>query len=102
VQINDDAGKVLDPLRMGGVYGFLQPYVDAARKADEWQTYDIELRGQRISVTLNGKVIIDGEIIPGITGGALDSNEASPGPLMLQGDHGKISFRKITLTPSQQ
>jgi hypothetical protein len=98
VQINDDAGKVLDPLRMGGVYGFLRPYVDAAGKAEEWQTYDITLRGQRISVTLNGKVIIDSEIIPGITGGALDSNEASPGPLMLQGDHGKISFRKITLT----
>jgi hypothetical protein len=98
VQINDDAGKVLDPLRMGGVYGFIRPYVDAARKSDEWQTYDITLRGQRISVTLNGKVIIDSEIIPGITGGALDSNEASPGPLMLQGDHGKISFRTITLT----
>ena len=101
VQINDDAGKVLDPLRMGGVYGFIGPYVDAALKADEWQTYDITLKGQRISVTLNGKVIAENEIVPGITGGALDSNEAAPGPLMLQGDHGKVSFRKITLTPAQ-
>jgi hypothetical protein len=101
VQINDDAGKVLDPLRMGGVYGFIQPYVDAARKAEEWQTYDITLRGQRISIVLNGKVIAENEVIPGITGGALDSNEAAPGPLMLQGDHGKVSFRKITLTPAQ-
>jgi hypothetical protein len=101
VQINDDAGKALDPLRMGGVYGFISPYVDAARKADEWQTYDIELRGQRVSIRLNGTVIADSEVIPGITGGAIDSNEASPGPLMLQGDHGKISFRKITLTPAQ-
>jgi hypothetical protein len=100
VQINDDAGKVLDPLRMGGVYGFIRPYVDAARKADEWQTYDITLRGQRISVTLNGKVIIDSEIIPGITGGALDSNEGEPGPILLQGDHGPVSFRKIVITPS--
>jgi hypothetical protein len=101
VQINDDAGKVLDPLRMGGVYGFIQPYVDAARKADEWQTYDITLSGQRISIVLNGKVIADNETIPGITGGALDSNESAPGPLLLQGDHGKVSFRKITLTPAQ-
>ena len=101
VQINDDAGKVLDPLRMGGVYGFLSPYVDAALKADQWQTYDITLRGQRISIVLNGKVIAENEMIPGITGGALDSNEAAPGPLMLQGDHGKVSFRKITLTPAQ-
>jgi hypothetical protein len=101
VQINDDAGKALDPLRMGGIYGFIRPYVDAARKADEWQTYEIVLRGQRVSITLNGKVIADNEVIPGITGGALDSNEAAPGPLMLQGDHGRVSFRKITLTPAQ-
>ena len=28
VQIQDDAGKALDPLRMGGVYGFIAPSVD--------------------------------------------------------------------------
>ena len=31
VQIQDDAGKALDALRMGGVYGFIRPYIDAAR-----------------------------------------------------------------------
>lgn len=101
VQIQDDAGKALDALRMGGVYGFIQPYVDAAGQPGDWQTYDITLSGQSISVVLNGKVIADNEVIPGITGGALDSNEAAPGPLMLQGDHGKVSFRKITLTPGR-
>jgi hypothetical protein len=49
---------------------------------------------------LNGTTIIDNEIIPGITGGAVDSREGDPGPLMLQGDHGKISFRNVTLTPA--
>ena len=34
-----------------------------------------------------------------ITGGALDDNETEPGPIMLQGDHGKVWFRKITITP---
>jgi hypothetical protein len=97
VQINDDAGKVADPLRSGGVYGFIRPYVNAARPPDEWQSVDVTLIGQRVSITLNGTVIAEHERIPGITGGALDSNEASPGPLLLQGDHGKISFRKITL-----
>jgi hypothetical protein len=100
VQIQDDAGKTLDALRMGGVYGFIRPYVDAAGRPDEWQTYEITLRGQRVSIVLNGKVIVENEVIPGITGGALDSNEAGPGPLLLQGDHGKVSFRKITLTPA--
>jgi Domain of Unknown Function (DUF1080) len=100
VQIQDDAGRALDALRMGGVYGFIRPYTDAAGRADEWQAYDITLKGQRVTIVLNGKTIADDEVIPGITGGALDSNEGAPGPLMLQGDHGKIAFRKITLTPA--
>ena len=101
VQIQDDAGRVLDALRMGGVYGFIRPYTDAAGRAGDWQTYDITLRGPRVTIVLNGKTIADNEVITGITGGALDSAEGAPGPLMLQGDHGKVSFKKITLTPSQ-
>lgn len=101
VQLQDDAGKALDALRMGGVYGFIRPYTDAAGKADEWQTYDITLKGQRVTIVLNGKTIADNEVITGITGGALDSNEGAPGPLMLQGDHGKIAFRKVTLTSAK-
>jgi hypothetical protein len=38
--------------------------------------------------------------IPGITGGALDSNEGLPGPLMLQGDHGPVEFRNIVVIPA--
>jgi hypothetical protein len=100
VQIQDDVGKAIDSLRMGGVYGFLRPRLNAAGQPGEWQTYDITLIGRRVTVVLNDRTIIDDAEIPGITGGALDSNEGSPGPLMLQGDHGKVSFRKIVLTPA--
>ena len=100
VQINDDAGRAMDPLRMGGVYGFLRPWADARRPAGDWQTYDITLVGRRVTVALNGTTIIDNEVIPGITGGALDSHEEEPGPLMLQGDHGKVEFRQITVSPA--
>ncbi len=47
----------------------------------------------------NGKAIITDQIIPGITGGALDSNEAEAGPLLIQGDHGPVEFRSIVITP---
>jgi hypothetical protein len=97
VQIQDDAGKALDPLRMGGVYGFIAPSAAAARPAGEWQTLDVELVGRRVTVTLNGTTIISGQEIPGITGGALDSDEGAPGPIMLQGDHGPIEFRNLTI-----
>lgn len=101
VQIQDDAGKALDPLRLGGVYGFLAPSVDAALPAGTWQTLDIELVGRYVTVVLNGTTIIDDQEIPGITGGALDSNEGAAGPIMLQGDHGAIEFRSLTIAPAR-
>jgi hypothetical protein len=97
VQIQDSAGQALDPLRMGGIYGFIAPTVDAARPAGEWQTLDVELVGRRVTVALNGTTIIDGQEIPGITGGALDSDESAPGPIMLQGDHSAIEFRNMAI-----
>ena len=97
LQIQDTGGKALDPLRMGGLYGFIAPSVDAARPAGEWQTLDVELVGRRVTVVLNGTTIVDGQEIPGITGGALDSDEGAPGPVMLQGDHGAIEFRSLTI-----
>jgi hypothetical protein len=101
VQIQDDAGKALDALRMGGVYGFIAPSVDAARPAGEWQTLDVELVGRRVTVALNGTTLIEGQEIPGITGGALDSDEGAAGPIMLQGDHGAIEFRNLTIAPAR-
>ena len=97
-QIQDDLGKALDTLRMGGVYGFLKPNAAAMKKAGEWQSYDITLIGRRVTITLNGQTIIENEEIPGLTGGALDSNEGEPGPIMLQGDHTKVLFRAVTIT----
>jgi Domain of Unknown Function (DUF1080) len=101
VQISDGYQQTLDSLRMGAVYGFLKPAVNAARKPGEWQTLDITLIGRKVTVALNGQTLIDNETIPGITGGALDSDEGAPGPIMLQGDHTKILYRKIEITPSK-
>jgi hypothetical protein len=101
VQLSDGYNQVLDSLRMGGVYGFLRPMVNAAKKPGEWQTLDITLIGRKVTVALNGQTIIDNETIPGITGGALDSDEGAPGPIMLQGDHTKILYRKIEITPAK-
>ncbi len=101
VQIEDDYGEEPDSHRIGGVYGFLTPSVNAAKKAGEWQTLDITLVGRTATVLLNGERVIDRQVIPGVTGGALDSDEGSPGPILLQGDHGPIDFRRVTLTPGK-
>ena len=101
VQISDLAGLVTDSLRMGSVYGWLKPIVNAAKAPGEWQAMDITLIGRKVTVALNGQTIIDNETIPGITGGALDSDEAAPGPIMLQGDHTKVMYRKVEITPAK-
>ncbi|SHI92446.1 3-keto-disaccharide hydrolase [Pseudozobellia thermophila] len=99
VQITDDHGSEPSNVLFGGIYGFLTPNEMAANPASEWQTYDITLIGRRVTVVANGKTIISGQNIPGITGGALDSKEGEPGPFYIQGDHGPIMFRKFTVTP---
>ena len=101
VQIEDNFGGEADSHRIGGVYGFLTPCLNAAKPAGEWQEIEITLVGRRVTVVLNGEQIIDRQLIPGITGGAIESDEGAPGPILLQGDHGPIEFRRLTLTPDR-
>jgi 3-keto-disaccharide hydrolase len=88
---------------LGAIYGFIAPNPAATVRLGKWQSYDITLVGRTVTVVLDGKTIIDHQEIPGITGGALDSHEALPGPIYLQGgEHGQVAFRNIVITPAQQ
>ena len=100
VQVQDDHGKTPHPRRMGGVYGQVTPTSLPAKRAGEWQSFDITLIGRVVTVVLNGVTIIDQVEIPGITGGAIDSDEGAPGPLMLQGDHSGVRYRNIRIEPA--
>lgn len=99
VQVMDSKGSEPSSVLFGGVYGFLTPNQMAAKAAGEWQSFDITLIGRRVTIVANGKTIINDQIIPGITGGALDSNESQPGPFLIQGDHGAVEYRNIVVTP---
>lgn len=102
LQIEDDPEPEGPTMRTGGVYGFLAPSPEQPRRPGEWQTYDITLVGRVVTVVQNGQTIIDMQEIPGITGGALDSHEAVPGPIYLQGgETGHVAFRNIRVTPAR-
>lgn len=101
LQIDDSAGLAPSSHHTGGVYGFIAPSENAARPAGEWQSMDLSLVGRMLTVDLNGSTVICNREIPGITGGALDSAEGQPGPLLLQGDHGPIEYRNIVITPAR-
>jgi hypothetical protein len=81
------------------IYSRVKPLVNASRPAGEWQTMEATIVGNRVTVILNGTRVHDNELIEGLTGGALDSDEGSAGPILLQGDHGRVWFRKVTVTP---
>ncbi|WP_411278602.1 DUF1080 domain-containing protein [Gemmatimonas sp.] len=99
VQVEDVSDAELNSTHIGGVYGFLVPNENAANGPGVWNTYDITLIGRRVTVVLNGKTVVADQIIPGITGGALDSDEGAPGPIYLQGDHTTVEYRNIVITP---
>jgi hypothetical protein len=101
VQIEDDEGTAVTVHSIGGIYGFFAPCEKPAKKPGEWQTFDITLVGRVATVVFNGDRVVDRQTIPGITGGALDADEGAPGPIMIQGDHGRIEFRNITITPAK-
>lgn len=99
VQIADNIGLEPSSIYFGGIYGLLTPNENAALAAGVWQTYEITLVGRRVTIVANGKTIIAQQNIDGMTGGALDNHETAAGPIMIQGDHGPIEFRKLALTP---
>jgi hypothetical protein len=103
VQVEDNSIQEPPSHHTGGVYGFLAPSPEMPRKPGEWQTFDITFVGRMITVVQNGKTIIDNQEIPGITGGALDSDEGLPGPIYLQGsEDGHVAYRSIVITPAKE
>jgi hypothetical protein len=103
VQVIDTKTGEPEPLanQFSSVYGFMQPNKMMAKNAGEWQSYDITLVGRVVTIVANGQEVISRQVIPGITGGAIDSKEGEPGPLMIQGDHGPIDYRNIVITPTK-
>jgi hypothetical protein len=103
--------EVFDSHQCGAIYGKVAPSKNMAKKPDEWQSYDVTFHGARpaadgkpatrarATIIWNGEKVIDNAEIDGPTGAALDSKVTEPGPILLQGDHGKVSFKNIRITP---
>ena len=122
LQILDSFGeKIMTPEENGGIYpqaikgkkvGGNAPIINASKPPGQWQKFIVIFRAPRfdaegkkvenakyVKVTLNGQLIHQNIEVHGPTSGAPFSEEKSVGPLMLQGDHGPIAFRRIILKP---
>jgi hypothetical protein len=101
LQVLDDMNDTTTQkyLTQAAIYGRTAPSQLASKAPGEWQTMEAILVGNHVTVTLNGVRVHDNVVIGGVTGGALDNNELAPGPLMIQGDHGRVWIRKAVVTP---
>ena len=99
LQVLDDFGKPPDEHSHMAVYAWHAPLVNASKPVGEWQTMEATIVGNKVTVVLNGQKVQDNATLEAITGGALDANETEPGPVMIQGDHEKVTYRKVTVTP---
>ncbi len=110
IQVLDSFGKKkADASDMGAVYGKVAPKVNASLAPGAWQKFVIDFRAPRfdakgkktanakvVRATLNCQLILENAEISGPTGLEL-TGEVPCGPLMLQGNHGPVAFRNITI-----
>ncbi|MCX6906121.1 MAG: DUF1080 domain-containing protein, partial [Verrucomicrobia bacterium] len=61
------------------------------------QTCEVTALGSKFTVIMNGVKIHDNVECNRPTGGELDNKVTEPGPILLQGDHGTVSFRNLQI-----
>jgi hypothetical protein len=98
VQIYGDQGEPVSKHSNGALYSRIAPAVNATLPPGAWQVFDIRFIGREVTVKLNGKTLMEKRDVEGYTAMATDPNEDQPGPITLQGDHGPVEFRKVTVT----
>jgi hypothetical protein len=81
----------------GAIYSFKEPDKFVTKPGGEWQTAEATIIGNRITVVMNGVKIHDAVECNRPTGGELDNKVTEPGPILLQGDHGTVSFRNLSI-----
>lgn len=139
IQVFDSFGKPkLGFHDCGALYERAYPRENLSKPPGDWQTYDIALKGKKISLLWNGKPVYDdydvrygetdreaferlrkenaskppalhvklreqngkyvGFFGEGGTRASLDGPDR-PGPILLQGDHGPVAYRRIFIRP---
>ena len=111
IQVMDSYGRPPSVGGCGALYNQVAPLVNASKPAGEWQSFDVIFHQPRINasgrvtkrarmtVYHNGQRIIDNAELKGQTGGPMRRGEKTPGPLLLQGDHGTVWYRNVRIRP---
>ena len=106
IQILDDEADIYKNLKEyqfhGSVYGVIPAERGALKPLGEWNEEEIHIKGNKIKVTVNGKVVVDGDIEEASKNGTID-NLDHPGLKKTKGHvgflgHGDVVyFRNIRI-----
>jgi 3-keto-disaccharide hydrolase/HEAT repeats len=106
IQVLDDSAPVyatLQPYQYhGSVYGVIPAKRGFQKAVGEWNSEEILVRGSHVKVTLNGTVIVDGDLVEASRDGTMD-HQAHPGLQRASGyigwlSHGSVvSFRNVRI-----
>ncbi len=99
IQILEDYGKPVNTHGAAALYSRVAPSVNASKPPGEWQSYDIRLVGRQLTVIHNGTKVLDKVEVEGLTAIANNSDEAEPGPFIVQGDHSYVEIKSFVVTP---
>tara|TARA_R110002020_G_scaffold137434_2_gene306614 strand:+ start:148007 stop:151411 length:3405 start_codon:yes stop_codon:yes gene_type:complete len=92
LQILDNTAEIYSQLKPyqyhGSVYGIIAAERGALNQIGEWNSQEVVVKGDHIKITLNGKVILDGNVKEASKNGTADG-EDHPG---LQRNKGHIAF----------
>ena len=77
-----------DPTFGTGSIVHLSPVSPMPKAGGKWNTYDVTVKGSRVTVRLNGVVTAD-----------IQDSKLTTGPIALQYAAGVVKFRKVQITP---
>jgi len=104
IQVLDDDADVYKKLKPyqyhGSVYGIIPAKRGALKPLGEWNEEEIRIQGSKIKVTLNGKVIVDGDIKEATKNGTMDKKDhpglnRTSGHIGFLGHGSEVFYRNI-------
>ena len=86
----------------GSVYGVIPAKRGHLKPVGEWNYQEVEVKGSKIKITLNGEVILDGDLVEATKNGTLDGKDhpgvkRSTGHIGFLGHGSEVKFRNIRI-----
>ena len=106
IQILDNDADIYKNLKEhqyhGSAYGIISAKREGLKPLGEWNTQEIYVKGNHVKVTLNGQVILDGDLAEASKNGTLDGKDHpglknSKGHLGFLGHGSEVFFRNIRI-----